>query len=72
MKLLVKQMPSLEEGIQYVGMVRPFEQESNLIITDRRGIIDSISENFSRAIEVKQGLFKAHRVNIQLLIPEIA
>lgn len=43
-KVLVKQMPSLKEGIQYVGMVRPTYTEFDYIITSLNGNLDSFSK----------------------------
>jgi two-component system sensor kinase FixL len=43
LKLLLKQMPSLTEGIQYVGMIRPITTDYDYILTDIYGHIDSFS-----------------------------
>jgi len=44
MRILVKQLPSLNEGIQYVGMIKPVASEYEYMLTDLDGIIDSFSK----------------------------
>ena len=40
-------MPSLKEGIQYVGMIRPIFSEYDYIITDMNGNIDCFSKGIT-------------------------
>lgn len=70
-KILVKQMPSLQEGIQYVGFIRQTFGESEIILTDTRGVIDSFSSGLSAVFNLPVSLFKDSDLNIQLLAPEL-
>lgn len=58
MKLLVKQMPSLTEGIQYVGMIKPVSSDYEYILTDMDGIIDSFSKGVTSILGLTPNLFK--------------
>lgn len=40
-------MPSLAEGVQYVGMIKPVSSDFEFIITDMDGIIDSFSKGIT-------------------------
>jgi len=67
-KLLIKQMPSLAEGIQYVGMIKPIVTDYEYFITDINGHIDSMSKGIRDAFEP----FKDFgQLKIQILAPEL-
>lgn len=36
-------MPSLAEGIQYVGMIKPTNPDYDYMLTDMDGVIDSFT-----------------------------
>lgn len=73
MKILVKQMPSLQEGIQYVGMVKPLTSEYDYMITDMDGVIDSFTKGITSMLGLTPNLFKDKdsQVNIQILAPDL-
>ena len=58
MKILVKQMPSLVEGIQYVGLVRPLSSDYEYMLTDMDGVIDSFSKGITGLLGLTPNLFK--------------
>ena len=58
MKILVKQMPSLIEGIQYVGMIKPLASDYDYILTDLDGVIDSFSKGITNLLSLNPNLFK--------------
>eukprot|EP00347_Sterkiella_histriomuscorum_P007426 403348965 len=71
-KVLVKTMPSLKEGIQYVGMIRPVFAEYDYIITDLNGNIDCFSKGITSLLGLNPQLFKENNdINIQLICPEL-
>jgi len=69
--LMVKQIPSLAEGLQYVGMMREVDTDSDFILTDPRGIIDSFSLGISSTLNLSPSLFKENEINIQILAPDL-
>ena len=75
MKIVVKQMPSLSEGIQYVAMIRPIQGEYEYIITDEKGIINCISQGVGGMLNVSPSLFHGTNnndgINIQVLAPDL-
>ena len=73
MRLLVKQMPSLAEGIQYVGMIRPVASDYEFLITDMDGVIDSFTKGVTGMLGLTPNLFKDKdsQVNIMILAPEL-
>ena len=70
-KLMVKQIPNLTEGIQYVGMIRQFQSDHQYIITDTKGVIDSFSEGISNILQLSSAFFKDNQINIQVIAPEL-
>ena len=66
-------MPSLQEGIQYVGMMKPLTSEYEYMITDMDGVIDSFTKGITGMIGLNPSLFKdkESQVNIQILAPEL-
>lgn len=40
-------MPTLIEGIQYVGMIKPVHSDHEYILTDLDGVIDSFSKGIT-------------------------
>ena len=50
MKILIKQMPSLKEEVQYVGMVKPVTTDYEYILTDMQGNIDSFTQNIGQIL----------------------
>ena len=73
MRLLVKQMPSLAEGIQYVGMIKPLASDYEYMLTDMDGVIDSFSKGITGLLGLTPNLFKDKdsQINIQILAPEL-
>lgn len=71
MRILIKQMPSLEEGIQYVGMICQTQSDCEYILTDMRGVIDGISTGISSLLNLPVTAFKETDINIQILAPEL-
>lgn len=70
-KMLLKQMPSLEEGIQYVGMLRQTQSDADYIITDLKGVVDSFSSGVTSMLNLPIALFKDSDINIQILAPDL-
>lgn len=72
MKILIKQMPSLKEEVQYVGMVKPISTDYEYILTDMQGNIDSFTSGIGSMLNLNPQLFKDQlSVNIQILAPEL-
>jgi hypothetical protein len=73
MKILVKQMPTLTEGIQYVGMIKPIVSDVDYMLTDMDGVIDSFSKGVTGLLNITPNLFKDKdtQINIQLLAPDL-
>eukprot|EP01022_Parablepharisma_sp_SALTPOND_P025580 TRINITY_DN59_c0_g4_i1.p1 TRINITY_DN59_c0_g4~~TRINITY_DN59_c0_g4_i1.p1 ORF type:complete len:1310 (-),score=185.18 TRINITY_DN59_c0_g4_i1:24185-28114(-) len=70
-KIMLKQMPSLVEGIQYVAMIRQSQADYDYIITDMRGVIDCFSQGVSSLLKLPANLFKDSEINVQILAPEL-
>ena len=70
-KLLIRQLASLKEGIQYVGLIRSVESECNYIITDHKGVIDSFTIGLSNLLQLNSFAFKENKINIQVIAPEL-
>ena len=70
-KMLVKQLPSLVEGIQYVGMIRQSQADCDYILTDMRGVVDCFSSGITSLLNLPANLFKDSDVNVQILAPEL-
>jgi len=51
-------MPTLAEGIQYVGMIKPISSDYEYILTDMNGIIDSFSKGITGMLGLSPNLFK--------------
>ena len=71
LKTVVKQLPSLNEEIQYVGMLKGEQTDCEYIITDTLGIIDSCSSGITRWFNTPNNIFKEGNINIHILIPEL-
>lgn len=71
LNLLVKQMPSLEEGIQYVGMIRAMHSDSEYILTDSKGLIECCSQGIASSLGLPFNVFKENEINIQILAPDL-
>ena len=71
MKMLIKQMPNLSEGIQYVGMICQIHNDCEYIITDMKGVIDCFSGGITSILNLPVALFKDTDINIQILAPEL-
>ena len=71
--LVVQQVPSLERGIEYVGMIDKIENDCEYIMTNMNGVIDSISEQISGLMGLKRAplIFKNNNVNIQIIAPDL-
>jgi len=64
-------MPSLAEGIQYVGMIRQTQADCDYILTDLKGVVDCFSSGITSLLNLPTSLFKDSDVNIQILAPEL-
>lgn len=71
LRVLVKQLPCLEEGIVYVGMLRQIHSDLDFILTDMKGVIDSFSSGVTTMLNLPVALFKESDINIQILAPEL-
>ena len=71
MKLVIKQLPDLSEGIQYVGMIRQSHRDYEYILTDMNGIIDSFSKGVNTTLTLSPKTFKDSEINIQILAPDL-
>ena len=69
--LVVKQVPSLRNDIQYIGMIKRSNRDYEYIITDENGRIDSISEGITSLLKLTISFFKEHDIPIQVLVPEL-
>jgi hypothetical protein len=64
-KILIKQMPSLKEGIQYVGMIKPYSSDYDYILTDMNGNIDCFSKGITSLLGLNPMTFKENQaINI--------
>lgn len=70
-KLFVKHMPSLDEGIQYVGMMKQQQSEFEFILTSPKGVIDSFTSGVTSLLNLPATLFKEVDINIQILAPDL-
>ena len=71
--LIIKPVPLLSNGIQYIGLIRPAKKESpDLILTDFQGKIDSISEGLAGTLGIPSSQFlKENEVYIQFICPDL-
>ena len=70
--LVVKPVPSLREGIQYIGLIRPQNKDVEFILMDQEGKIDSLSEGITGLLGISSsGFFKENLVYIQFICPEL-
>lgn len=70
--ILIKQMPSLAEGIQYVGMIKPQTSDNDFILTDMNGYIDSFTSGIGQLFNINPQLVKDNsNFNIQFIAPEL-
>ena len=68
--LLVQQIPSLNSGTQFVGMMRKLTEKYDYIITDQCGIIDSVSLDLNRLLNFpSSNILQFNQINIRLLFP---
>lgn len=70
-KLVVRQIPDINEGIQYVGMIRQMEGDNEYILTDEKGIIDSISIGIGGILSINGSIFKDNKINIRVIAPQL-
>lgn len=70
-RIMLKQLPNLSEGIQYVAMIRQTQADYDYIITDMRGVIDCFSKGVGSLLKLSATLFKDNEINIQILAPEL-
>ena len=70
-RILIKQMPYLEEGIIYVGMIKQIQSDTDFILTDMKGVIDSFSAGVTTMLNLPITLFKDCDINIQIMAPEL-
>ncbi len=70
-KLLVKQIPNLDSGIQYVGMMRLASDACDYILTTEKGVIDCFSKHLGKLIGQPPSLFKENEISVGVLAPEL-
>lgn len=72
-KLLVRQLPTLEAGfIQYVGLVIKVPDDFEYILTDTSGTISSMSEKLATALKIDhKWIHYGSGLNVQLLAPDL-
>jgi len=70
-KLVIKQLSDLKEGLQYVGMIRQTQADYNYILTDMSGVMDSFSKGIGDCLGIKPNIVKNNKVNIQILAPQL-
>lgn len=70
-RLFVRQVPDLREGIQYVGMMRQIQDNFDYVLTDQRGVIDSFSWRVSSLFAFPPSFTKENCINIQILAPKL-
>ena len=73
MRLLVRQMPTLESGfIQYVGLIIKVPDDFEYILTDTWGTISSLSEKLALALGINhKWVHYGSGLNVQLLAPDL-
>ncbi len=65
-------MPSLKEGIQYVGMIKPQTSGYDYILTDLNGYIDSFTTGIGLLFNINPLIVKdSNSLNIQFIAPEL-
>ena len=68
--IYVKQLPSLESGVQYAGMIRKSEENYEYIILDQNGVIDSCSANLANMLGIpNSSVFEQNQINIKVMAP---
>eukprot|EP00826_Nyctotherus_ovalis_P024670 TRINITY_DN19042_c0_g1_i1.p1 TRINITY_DN19042_c0_g1~~TRINITY_DN19042_c0_g1_i1.p1 ORF type:complete len:298 (+),score=89.54 TRINITY_DN19042_c0_g1_i1:84-977(+) len=70
-KIVLKQLPDLSEGLQYVGMIRQSQKDCEYIITDMNGVIDSFSKGVKEGLRIAPSIFKDNKINVQVLAPDL-
>lgn len=72
-KLLVKPMPQLENGmINYVGMATSRQTDRECILTDMQGNISCITENLAKTMKISPAWFnKGSGINVTMFAPEL-
>jgi hypothetical protein len=70
-KLVIKQLPDLSEGLQYVGMIRKSQRDCDYIITSMNGIIDSFSKGVQTSLNLSPEIIKDNKINVQILAPDL-
>ena len=70
---IIKPVPSLEEDIQYIALLRPAVcKDYDWILADEFGKIDTISIGVTLLLNLSPAFFKENDIYIQILIPELA
>jgi len=72
MKIMVKQIPNLEGGIQYAGMIREIPEQCDYIITTEKGIIDTFTRKIGQFISQIPSAFKENEIHIKNYAPELS
>ena len=70
-KIVLKQIPSLREGIQYVAMIRKTQADYEYILTDMKGVINCYSKGLATIMNIDPTIFHKNEVNIQIFAPEL-
>lgn len=71
LRVFIKTMPSLSEGLQYVSMLRQFTEDCDYIITQPSGVIDSFSAGISSLLNLPTIALRSSQLNIQIFAPEL-
>lgn len=68
---IVKLVPSLEEGVQYIALMRQHKKNDDFILTDEHGKIDSMSQQLHGHFEFEHVLLQKSEVYVQFFCPEL-
>jgi len=69
--LYVKVMPTLDNGLEFVGMIRQVQEECDYIIMDSKGKIDSVSSGLATALNIETKLIRSFNINVQIIAPQL-
>ena len=59
-------MPSLKEGIEYVGVIQPINKDIDFLLTDMDGVIDSLTSNVTNVLGLAPNMFKDKESQINI------
>ena len=70
--LLVKPVPSLKEGTQFISFIKKDDRENYLVLTDEHGRMEGLSGNFGELLGITPQLLKAREIYMQLFFQQLA